>query len=208
MENGFYGNKYQTWPSMRNIGIYIKFSGGSRYCDLSREYKISPTQVRHICEKIERMSRRNEQLNSFIKDGKIPSPPKYRMSVRTFHVLQANGLVDPVYGINFDELSKMTESELLRIRECGKKTCNEIKEILKQEGLSLKKDVHKLQGPWPSDRDIYIYHMREAGYNFSEIAQIFKVTPATCSNRHLAVKEMLNESILFNQYVFKNGADQ
>jgi len=205
MQNGFDGTTYKRWPSARNIAIYMGFKEGRRNCDLSREYGISSTQIHHICLNIENRIRSNSELRELIESGKQPPVPKYKFSIRTYGVLMRNGFIDPTTGIDLAKLSALSEAEVLRFQDCGRKTLNEIKEVLSEEGMSLSSGTSRIPSAWPLDRDVYIYRMRELGYTFVEIASVFAMTAANAGRIHLNVKEMMDESPLFANYVEKLG---
>lgn len=138
VENGFNLNAYRKWPSARDISIYMSHSSGSKLAELGREYRLSPARIKQICVKIYNTMKYYKGFAEFIELGKPPPKPKIMMEFRTLSVLMQNGFIDPVIGVQLNKIATQTKADLLKLPNCGRKTLNEIKEILKENGLTLR----------------------------------------------------------------------
>lgn len=140
-----------------------------------------------------------------------PQDPS-RISTRAYNVLMSNGFIVKAEGdlieIDLKKLAKLSEAELLRLNNCGRRTLNEIKNLLFDNGLTLTGSHFEFPSAWPPDRDIWIFRMRELGYTFGEVGEVFAMTAEKTAEIYRSVKELMDESLLFTKYVVKKGLGQ
>ena len=107
------------------------------------------------------------------------------ISIRCINILRENGFVDDEGNINFEALSKLTEAEILRLPNCGRKSLNEIKVLLSAKSMTLgafyQKDREQQNSSWPSTRDMDIYRLRRSGLTYKKVGEKYGIGPARTS---------------------------
>jgi len=117
------------------LEIYLRPFLEKKIKDLSRENKT-------LREEIGRYKEIFEEIKQIMEHGKKPELNQlsdllvdiFEFSVRTHNVLRRNGIR------TIGDLLSKTESELLRMKNMGRRSLNEIKEKLASRGLELKAD--------------------------------------------------------------------
>lgn len=203
------------WIDKRNIQIYIARNSGVTWKAISKKYDVGACRAAQIYEKLERVLNFGtsvshvDQLRSIIHNWTDLEYHDSELSVKTWRTLAMAGFVHKERGLNVTALSELTQAQFRMIRDCGPKTIHEVKEFLNSYGMDFNHGVKKQhEGVWPRDRDIYIYRMYEAGYKFTEVGDVFGVTGSRASAIHLAVKELMQESPIFNKFVLKNDTNK
>ena len=89
------------------------------------------------------------------------------ISVRLSNCLQQiNGAINADRSLNMEILTSMSEGEMLRLPNFGRKSLNELKELLNSEDQNLNYSVTNLQNK--SVPDAKPYKVRKAGFEFLE----------------------------------------
>lgn len=203
------------WIDKRNIQIYIARNSGITWKAISIKYDVGACRAAQIYEKLDRTLNFGsnishvDELRSIIYNWTDLEYHDSELSVKTWRTLAMAGFVHKERGLNVTALSELTMAQFRMIRDCGPKTIYEVQEFLKSYGMDFNHGVkNQNDGVWPRDRDIYIYRMREAGYKFTEVGDVFGVTGSRASTIHLEVKQLMEESPIFNKFVSKNDINK
>jgi len=103
------------------------------------------------------------------------------VSVRLMNCLkEVEGAIKPDKTLDIDKLSKMEDGEFLRIANFGRKSLNELREIIRLERLHPNLDgfiyikLSDLGGL--HERNVEIYNMRKTGLTLKAVAEMYNVT--------------------------------
>lgn len=103
------------------------------------------------------------------------------VSVRLMNCLkEIDGAINPNKSLNIEKLRNMEDGEFLRIPNFGRKSLNELREIIKLEGLHPNLDgfiyikLSDLGGL--HERNVEIYNMRKTGLTLRAVAEKYNVT--------------------------------
>jgi DNA-directed RNA polymerase subunit alpha len=97
---------------------------------------------------------RNDNLNRSVEE--------LELSVRSYNCLKNANIA------TIGELIQKTEAEMLKTKNFGRKSLNEIKEILAQMGLSLGMKIDESGNPVPGPTSVLPAATLAASYNFDD----------------------------------------
>jgi len=123
--------------SKRDLEIFNKLLKGTKVRELTVEYQLSKERIYNIRDYYLKVCREFEETQAEMTDINEPISElltkNYRfMPYLVKRILRQQGLK------NIDEFQNYSERELLRLKNCGKKTLYLIRNILKITGKKLK----------------------------------------------------------------------
>ena len=97
---------------------------------------------------------------------------KYKCSMRLIRICSENRIR------RVSDFAKMTYNELLSLPECGRTTAAQVKDILRDNGLTFREQIDKKRLKDPSQRNQLIAELIDSGQSYREVGGRVGISPS------------------------------